>query len=160
MSLNNISLPAPLLADLYRHALIQSTARPVPEAAPVAYLGSNKKNVLILVKKDDAAYLPDGELLFLTTVLSACGLDLSHVAIVNCYNNKASATDLFRQFEPRQLLLFDVSPQALSLSSAPAYKVTSTGSLQFVAAPSLAEIEPAKEAKKALWLSLKQLFSL
>ena len=88
MSLNNISLPPQLLADLYQHVLVQGTATAMHVKESIPFLGKNGKNILIVVNKKEAVYLPDTELGFLTTVLSACNLDLSHVAIVNWHHLK------------------------------------------------------------------------
>jgi DNA polymerase III psi subunit len=162
MSLNNISLPSQLIADLYHHALVQDTARAMPVKKAVPFLGKNEKNILIVVNKDDAPYLPDNELAFLTNVLSACQLGLSDVAIVNWNNsNDKKPEALFEQLFTSKIILFDVEPSAFGLSpDIQQYAVVKGVVHQFVAAPSLSEIEKNKEAKKQLWMALKQLFSI
>lgn len=161
MSLNNISLPSKLLADLYQNVLIQDTATAVPITEPIPFLGKNGKNILILVNKKKEAYLPEKELQFLTTVLSACQLDLSAVAIVNWFHLKQkSFAAVSEQFKPKQLLLLDVEPEEIGLFSMPSYTVTSFSELQAVTAPSLTTIESSVETKKLLWAALKKLFCL
>ena len=162
MSLNNISLPSHLLAELYQNVLIQGTAMPVPEKANVTFLGKNQKNILIVVNKTESPYIPDNELSFLTNVLSACQLGLQDVAIVNWDKLIEKNYQLvLEQLKSREVILFDVSPGTFALpESFPQYAVGSTDENKFVIAPSLSDIESNKEAKKQLWLALKQLFSI
>jgi hypothetical protein len=161
MSLNNISLPLHLLADLYRTALVQGKASAAPAQTPLPFLGKNEKNILILVNQKNAAYLPEKELQFLTTVLSACALDLSHVALVNWALLKEKSLPVLRaQLSPQKILLLDVKPEEAGLPQSQAYAVQAQEGVEFVTAPSLAEIEKTKQAKSNLWMALKQLFCL
>lgn len=162
MSLNNISLPSNLIADLYHHVLVQDIARAVPVKKDVLFLGKNGKNILIVVNNADAPFLPDNELAFLTNVLSACQLGLMDVAIVNWHTlQEKEPAVLFEQLKSKEIILFDVEPSELGLpANTQQYVVTKTKLHQFVAAPSLREVEKAKEAKKQLWMALKQLFCI
>ena len=68
MSLNNISLPAQLIADLYEFSLIErEPALSTPQ--PIKFLGKNEKKILILVSKDNIAFVEDEELDFLSSIL-------------------------------------------------------------------------------------------
>ena len=155
--LNNISLPPQLLADLYQHVLVQDTARPVP----VPFLGNNGKNILIVVNNEAFPFLPDGELAFLTTVFSACALDLSHVAIVNWHLFAEKSPDiLLHQLKPHQILLLGVAPSELDFPQVEKYVIKKFHSLSFVAAPSLSVIQGSTEEKKGLWSALKKLFGI
>lgn len=162
MSLNNISLPSQLVVDLYQNVLLQDNARVVPVKKDVPFLGKNGKNILIVVNKNDAPFLPDNELSFLTNVLSACQLGLMDVAIVNWQKLEEQDVDnIWEQLKSRDVLLFDTDPTLFDLpGSMQPYTVSKSGGRQFVIAPSLSEIEKNKEAKKQLWLSLKQLFGI
>ena len=162
MSLNNISLPSRLVADLYQNVLVQGTASAVPVKKDVPFLGKNGKHILILVNNTDVPYLPDNELSFLTNVLSACQLGLMDVAIVNWSKlEDENPGELFNQLKSRQVILFDVKPSAFGLpSNLQPYIVAKDDVHQFVAAPSLSAIEANKEAKKQLWMALKQLFGI
>jgi hypothetical protein len=162
MSLNNISLPSQLLADLYQNVLVQGNARAVPVKEDVAFLGKNEKNILIVVNNDDAPFLPDNELSFLTNVLSACQLGLMDVAIVNWQQLRVKDPEIvLEQLQSKNVLLFDTAPSQFGLPvNMPPYTVHKTVTHQFVVAPSLTEIEKNKEAKKQLWLALKQLFGI
>lgn len=161
MSLNNISLPSQLVVSLYQNTLIEGNARPMPQKKLVTYLGKNEKNILIIVNHKSVRFLPDKELEFLTTVLSACGLDLSHVAIVNWQKAEEKDETVIYQFGSKQILFLDVSPEVVGLPSNPVqYFVQKQGNLQYAYAPSLSQIEKTKQAKSQLWTALKQLFCL
>ena len=162
MSLNNISLPSQLLADLYQKALVQSNASAMPVKPPVPFLGKNEKNILIVVSKKEAPYLPDDELAFLTNVLSACQLGLSDVAIVNWQKlEHHTPKDIFNQFITKKVILLDVEPSVLGLTGKlQPYTVINDDFCQFVVAPSLTDIEKSIEAKKQLWNALKHLFGI
>ena len=162
MSLNNISLPSQLLADLYQHSLVSGTATTVPAKAAVPFLGKNGKNILILVNKPDVPYLPDAELSFLTKVLTACQLSLMDVAIVNWNNlSQQDPEDVLRQTATRFVILFGLEPSGLGIPSQTSlFTVQSFFDRPAVTAPALHEIEPSKEAKAQLWVALKQLFGI
>jgi hypothetical protein len=162
MSLNNISLPTQLLADLYQNALVQGTASAMPAKKDVPFLGKNGKNILIVVNKTDAPFLPDNELSFLTNVLSACQLGLMDVAIINLQKIAGENTsEIVEQFQSKEVILFDVDPAHFHLpSTIQQYVISKKNEQSFVVAPSLGEIEKSKEAKKELWMALKQLFGI
>lgn len=162
MSLNDIILSPQLMADWYPHALVEGAARAMPQLPLVPYTGRNEKKILIVVSKPAAAGLPKEELSFLTKVLSACGLGLADVAIVNW--SKAPHQDvtvLMEQFNPKSVILFDITPEPFGLPAGTLlYTVIGLQNAQFVLAPSLSEIEKTKEAKGNLWAALKQLFGI
>ena len=162
MSLNNISLPSSLIADLYQNALVQDTARAVPVKKNLSFLGKNGKNILIVVNKSEVAYLPDNELNFLSNVLLACQLSLADVAIVNWQNSgNQQPQHIIEQLNSAQIILFDVQPALFGLNNdTPHFSITKTDNVPVVTAPSLSEIEKNKEHKKQLWMSLKTLFGI
>lgn len=160
MSLNNIILPTSLLAELYRRSLVDGPVRPANVSSRVPFLGNYEKAILILVHHPKTSFLPDKELTFLTTVLSACGLGLTHVAIVNTAAVNEEQ-DIVAQFSPKEILLLNVSPAVAGLPpDVPAYAVQGSRSVQYVHAPSLTEVEKTKQSKSKLWVALKQLFCL
>ncbi len=161
MSLNNISLSPQLMAGLYHRSLVEVEATSWPQKKAIPFLGQAQKYILILVSHNNAPFLPDKELAFLTTVLSACSLDLSHVAIVNRHTIEDRAGLVLQQFQPKQILFLDVAPDVVGFpSNLPHYSVQEKDAIQFVAAPSLSEIEKTKQSKSQLWTALKQLFCL
>jgi hypothetical protein len=181
MSLNNIELPATVIADLYQNTLIDTgkidleTAAPSPETkkgkgsvpetntgSPWKSLGDNQKNILIIVKNDSAVYLPDNELTFLTGILGACKLSLADVAVVNLDGHPgASYKELTTFYKTKIVLLFDTEPAAFGLPmSFPHYQLQAFAGNTFLYAPSLKELENDKIEKSKLWVCLKRLFNL
>lgn len=162
MNLNTISLPPQLVADLYPHSLVNETAAAPPLLPPVPALGKGGKGILIVVNKPEVPFLPDGELDFLTKVLTACQLGLADVAIINWH--KAPHQDspaMLEQFRATEVLLFDVNPAFFGLpESLPPFAPYSFQNRQYVVAPALQEIEKTKETKGQLWAALKQVFAL
>ncbi len=161
MSLNNITLSHSLLAELYANVLVQGPSVKKPAMPPVSFLGKNEKNILILVNQKDTVYLPEKDLAFLSTVLSACQLGLSDIAIVNwALFKEGSFVILQEQLSPKKVLLLDVKPEGVGLPSSEFYTVKSHVGLEFVATPALSEIEKTKQTKSRFWVALKELFCL
>lgn len=175
-----------MVSDLYTNTLVESStsnvpitldttlpetapapqpAAPVPKEVPaqrgVNFLGRNEKGILILVSKDDAVYLPDGELNFLTTILSACQLSLADVAIVNWKTAQTDLEPLQQQLATRFILLFDVSPLEAGLPiNFPHFQIQQFNGRTYLSSPALAEVEKEVTIKRQLWPSLKKMFSI
>ena len=186
MSLNDIKLKPRLISDLYTNSLVEThtssvpvmpaaakTSAPAlaPAAAPKVteapttrsanFLGRNEKGILVLVAKDDAVYLPDGELNFLTTILSACQLSLGDVAIVNWKTTHPDLEPLQQQLGSRFVLLFDVSPLEAGLPiNFPHFQIQQFNGRTYLASPALSEVEKEVGIKRQLWPSLKKMFSI
>lgn len=186
MSLNDIKLQPRLVSDLYANTLVDTNTSSVPITAeieqPVAapasqpaaaapkeapaqqgvnFLGRNEKGILILVSKDDAVYLPDGELNFLTTILSACQLSLADVAIVNWKTSRTELEGLQQQLGSRFILLFDVSPLEAGLPiNFPHFQIQQFNGRTYLSSPTLSDVEKEVAIKRQLWPSLKKMFSI
>ena len=133
MDLNNIEFPASLVAELYPSSLIESNDIPAKKALmaevgkddvpPITIkgnnatwksLGSNHKNILIIVKSSEAVHLADNELTFLTGILTACKLTLADVAILNLNKHpEASYKELTKYFKSKIVLLFEIEHHSL-----------------------------------------------
>lgn len=175
MDINNIELPGTMVVDLYQSTLVDGTeAKEKVAVAPLATssiaeekstfksLGNNQRNVLIIVKSNEAVYLPDNELAFLTGILGACKLSLADVAIVNLTNySDASYKELTTFFKSKIALLFDVEPSQFGLPmSFPHYQLQPFANNSFLYSPSLKDLENDKVEKSKLWVCLKRLFNL
>jgi hypothetical protein len=181
MSLNNIELPATVIADLYQHSLVDTgkiitqkttVSTAVPEKKEPAAeanredawksLGNNQKNILIIVKNEEFAWLPDNELTFLTGILSACQLSLADVAIVNLDKHPGvSYKELLAFFKSKIVLLFDTEPASFGLPiNFPWYQLQAFAGNTFLYAPSFKQLENDKVEKSKLWVCLKRLFNL
>ncbi|MEI2738261.1 MAG: hypothetical protein V9F01_05705 [Chitinophagaceae bacterium] len=176
MDLNHIELPVSVVADLYHSSLVEdgtaitkttSKEAPAPAAetitpAPWKSLGSNQKNILIVLKSNGVVHLADHELTFLTGILGACKLSIADVAIVNLNNHpEATYKELTSFFKSKIAFLFDIEPSAFGLPmSFPHYQLQAFAGNSFLFSPSLAKLENDKVEKSKLWVCLKRLFNL
>ncbi|MET0637816.1 MAG: hypothetical protein ABWZ25_17430 [Chitinophagaceae bacterium] len=138
------------------------TATVPSESIPWKFLGNNKKQVLIVVSYEGAAYLPDEELSFLTKMLGACKLSLDDVAIVNsAFYPAARSSDYLRFFRSKVLFLFGPDPASFGLPlSFPHYQVQSFAGTTFLYTPALEERLRDELFKSKLWVCLKRIFNL
>lgn len=181
MGINNIELPAVVIADLFHSALLEqnhiiANKKSLPNLPVIdtasdtnenkvkewKSLGSNNKKILILVDNPDAVHLPDNELTFLTGVLSACNLSLADVAILNINKNPTVAyKELTTFFSTKIVLLFDIEPSAFGLPmSFPHFQIQAFSGNSFLYSPSLKSLRNDKILKSKLWICLKRLFNL
>jgi len=166
MSLDNIQLTPFLLQELFKKSLIELDASELHEerrsASSFTILGNNRKRIIILVADDETLYLPDEQLNFLLGILSACGLTMEDVAIVNIKKNRNltyKAIEL--ELKGASILLFGVSAAQINLPiEFPHYQVQSFNNQTYLAAPVLQEIQNSKEEKTKLWNCLKQFFAI
>jgi len=174
MNLNQIQLPASVIADLYRNSLVAIDAD-FPVEAPVVslkkperssnkwkYLGENRKNILLVVNYNNTVYLPDEELSFLTNILGACKLSLADVAIVNKNNyEEVNYKELIAQFSSRIIFLFDVDPVSFGLPvTFPHFQLQPFANATFLFTPSLFDCNSDPLLKSKLWVCLRRLFNI
>jgi hypothetical protein len=174
MDLNNIELTPQLAASWYSFTLVdnfsnETIEKPEPitrvtETAEPAFkfLGSNGKNILLIVNYSDATHLPDEELTFLTSILTACKLDLGDVAIVNRNNYPDSFyKDYKDHFNSKIVLLFGIDPVSFGLPvDFPQFQVQSFANTTFLYSPPLEERKKDQLFKSKLWVCLKRIFSI
>lgn len=168
MPLNNLELPASLVVDLYKNSLLE-----INDSAPVQptqttndnewkYLGKNEKNILIIVNYPETMNLPDEQLNFLTSMLSACKIGITDVAIVNMKNyNGASYKYFVDHFKSKIIFLYGIEPLTVDLPlSFPHFQVQSFANSKFLYTPSLDELEKDKVLKSKLWVCLRRIFGI
>ncbi|MGZ8549288.1 MAG: hypothetical protein ACXWV2_01450 [Chitinophagaceae bacterium] len=182
MGLNDLNLSASILAELYSTSLINPDQNdiipPSQSIMPIAveirqelgtinettwkYLGSNQKNILIVVDYDTAVHLPDEELNFLTNMLAACKLGLGDAAIVNLNNYKNTRySEFLAQFKSKIVFLFGVEPSVFGLPvSFPYFQVQSVANCTFLYSPALGEQRKDALLKSKLWVSLRTIFGI
>ncbi len=181
MDLNNIELPASVVADLYRNFLVGENVKTkeaiIPEPVEkkegeVALkiqtvqgwksLGSNQRNILVVVDHDKLVHLPDEDLHFLTEILGACRLSLDDVGIVNRNNYKDMPyKELLTHFKSRKVLLFGIDPATFGLPmNFPYFQVQAFHDNSFLYSPSLKNLGNDKLLKSKLWICLKRIFNI
>jgi hypothetical protein len=163
MSLENVRLSPLSIQNLYQQnlVLIQKDKKKAKAASnTIKYLGSNEKNITILVYNEDTAFLTDNELDFLSKILSACKLTLADVAIINLHKEKdLDHEKISNAFAPGRLLLFGLEPIAIKLPfQIPNFQVQKHNNQVYITAPALNALESDKELKKLLWACFQQIF--
>lgn len=166
MSLDNIQLPSIVLQDLFKNSLIDLNSGKATKLsidnAGINYLGSNKKNVSIIVKDASTIYLPDDQLNFLIGILSACKLSMAEVALVNKAQHPAlNYNTLEQELSAAVILLFGITPEQLELPlQFPQYQIQKFNNQIYLSAPGLDVLQGDKAEKTKLWNCLKQVFSI
>ena len=170
MSLQDLQLPAALLAELYSTCLIEpgvghatknETAK-VDKQATLS-LGGNAKRISIFVADSSHVFINDEELAWLQKMLQACNLTLGDVAIVNIHSQKISITGVRKELSPARVLLLGPTPSDLELPfNFPQFKMQEHDRCIYLAAPSVhtlnQENKDAKVLKSKLWVSLQKFF--
>ena len=153
MDLNQIQLSPRQIAELYATVLVDTPAMVVPDTVDASFLGGNAQRILIIVKDEHHAYLPERELQFLKSILSACKLTLADVAIVNWLRHAPKPlADLLTALAPSSVLLFAITPQEIGLPvHFPHYQLQALNGQTYLSAPALTEVEHDKAQKKRLW---------
>jgi hypothetical protein len=169
MSLNNISLPPSLVAELYKSALVESPAGEIKNETVVPvpgkhwkYLGNNKKNILVVVHYNDFPILPDNELAFLSRMLSACKLNLDDVAVVNRHNHTVIFYKEYAEhFNCKTVLLFGIEPGSFGLPLIfPEYQVQHFSGCDFLFTPAMEILQKDELLRTKLWVCLKKMFNI
>jgi hypothetical protein len=161
MSLNNIELTPMILTQLYPDSLVETGSVPTSEKTDVRFLGSNHKNIVVIVRHEDVPVLPDEELNFLTSILAACKLGLIDIALVNAASTNENGLQSLITDAAKSVLLFGTDPLSIGLPiNFPPFQLQQFDQRTYLYSPSLRELEQDKGLKSKLWTSLKNLFSI
>ncbi len=172
----NNSLPDFILADLYKNNLVivnediklaknKTYVEEKSIEVKPSFLGGNLQKISILVTENEAVYLNEASLQFLSSILGACKLNLGDVAVINYLNHPVSYAHVKENLSPRIILLFGVSAKAFQVPfSVPLYQVQQHDNCTFLWAPPLenilGETQEARLEKSKLWLCLKKIFAV
>lgn len=166
MSLNNLSLPANLVTELYRNSLISEvpvfSERKTKPGEEVRFLGENRKHILVIVNDPESVHIADEQLSFLTKLLASTDHSLADVAIINLNQLKTvNPAGITQQLKSRLVFLFGVEPTDFGLPvSFPQFQVQALNKVQYLFSPSLNELEKDKLSKSKLWVCLKRIFNI
>jgi hypothetical protein len=166
MDLNNIQLTPATVTALFKNTLYTEESKQVEKVkedkSTFKYLGQNNKKILLLVNYADAAFLPDKQLDFLTSILGACKFSLADVAILNMANaGDVNYKIMTKELQMQHALLFGISPDSLSLPvNFPVYQIQAFSNCTYLYVDSLEALEADKELKTKLWLCLKKIFGI
>lgn len=166
MSLDNINLPPTVLQQLFKHSLIELKNEQIPAEKSITKkfttLGNNRSHILIVVDNDEALYMPDDQLKFLSGILAACNLTLEDVAILNIKRNKmVTYKTLTQELIPEKLFLFGLTPDRIELPlDFPTYQIQQYNNQVYMTAPALSHFKDNNSEKTKLWNCLRQIFSI
>ncbi|MEZ5027220.1 MAG: hypothetical protein R2765_00370 [Ferruginibacter sp.] len=166
MSLDNIQLPACIIAGLYNKSLYDlKPYKPVQvndNDEKLLYLGENLKHVTIIVDNNEAIYLPDEQLSFLLDILTACKLKMADVSVINLSKNlHCTYKEISNILKSEIVLLFGLHPDAINLPlQIPHYQVQKFNNQVFLSSESLSQLQKDKSEKLKLWNCLKKIFSI
>lgn len=170
MSLNQVKLNRELIAQLYQSVLvelpgnssIESHVAGQPISGKIKSLGGHKKKICIIVKEQEAVFLKDEQLAYLTRILMACKLTLEDVALINIQDVvQPHYQQLQQQYPSSTCLVFGLSPQNLQLPvDFPFFQLQKIESCTYLFAPALELLEPQKTDREKLWQSLRKQFNV
>lgn len=165
-SFKNIHLPDFVLAEMYKNNIVSTKTEAQPKSTPIGFLGDNKKNIAILLQDDDAVFINDERLNFLSNILQACHLTLADVAIINIKNQPdIHYQNIVEQLQPKFILLFDININAIGFSNnLQLYQLQKINDYTIMSAAPLdkmlSKTQEAKIEKSKLWMSLKIMFNI
>ncbi|MFM1857745.1 MAG: hypothetical protein RLZ05_805 [Bacteroidota bacterium] len=170
MSLNQVKLPPELLAQLYHRVLVELPGEPSIKNQPIEQsnttkiksLGGHKKKICIVVAEQEAVFLKDEQLAYLTRILMACKLTLEDVALINIQEvAHPNYQHLQQQYPSTTCILFGLTPQNLQLPvDFPFFQLQKIEGCTYLFAPALDLLEPQKADREKLWQSLRKQFNV
>ena len=165
MSLHNIQLPGFIIQDLFQKSLVDlSTTKDKIKNTPneIQYFGGNRQHIALLVNNPDAVFVADGQLTFLSGILTACKLTFDDIALINIATlPSVSYKTLSENLLPETIIMFGISPHRLQLPFViPEFQKQSYNNQVYLSVPDLNNLEESKELKRKLWTALQQIFSL
>lgn len=177
MNFNQNQLPNFVLTNLYTNSLViineqveekQSDTVSINEPLkqnPIAFLGENKKQIVLLVNEENAVFITDEQYSFMSNLLTACKLNMADVALINLYNINITYHQLQQQFTAKNVVLFNISTSQIQLPfSIPHYQLQDYAGCKFMVANSINDFmqttQQAKLLKSKLWVCLKNMFNI
>lgn len=134
-------------------------AVPVAPAVEFKYLGSNKRNILILVNDDQNEVSDEAGRELLRKIVKSVNLTANDFALLNYAKYKgADFKQLQTYFSCNLVFAFGVTPAQLSIATLhPENAVVSEGAVSMIFSGELKALDQNPAGKKALWGSLQSL---
>ncbi len=162
MSIDNLRLNPLSILHLYeKNIVLTNLSKEVTKKVDKLYLGNNSKNITILVYYENATFISDDDLSFLTNILNACKLSLDNVAIINTRENYINWTNIIETTNPKQLLFFGVKPTDFGMPILfSEYHIQNYNNISCLLSDSINKLILDKNLKTSLWTCLKTLFNI
>jgi len=153
--------------EAYNYTALPSE-QPVPQPEPIViletkqvafnYLGSNKKNFLIIVHYSGIDFMADAHLTALQNTLKRLDFELDDVAILNLANHiEADHEMIVSHFSPQKLLLMGKNALPKNISSLTLNEQQTQGNCAMLFTFSFDEMMDSNDYKKAFWEQMKLL---
>jgi len=139
---------------------VMSSAKVVPinEAIEFKFLGSNKRNVLILVNDSENEVSDEKGRELLRKIVKSVNLTAADFALLNYAAYPDVKFEEFRSyFSPALVFAFGVGPAQLALPEQPSNTIVEEGEVRLIFSSELKMLDQDGTAKKTLWGSLQKL---
>jgi len=122
------------------------------------YLGSNKKNFLVLVNYADQEFIKDDHLAALESVLSRLGHSREDIAILNLAKlDWADHGAILEHFTPKTMVILGQKARPSGMSNLKFNQVEKTGPINVLHTFAFDEMMTNVDNKKAFWEQMKNL---
>ncbi|MEP6926742.1 MAG: hypothetical protein ABI834_03855 [Ginsengibacter sp.] len=165
MSIDNIPLHNFLYQNFFEKNLVDlkaNTADNILNQIPdIIFFGGNQKKIIIVFNNSQNKFLGDIQMKFLDDILTACGLTISDVALVNIFHRNITHYQLMMQLHPKKVLIFGIPSNNLDLPfNIPFFQIQNFQEQVFMLSPSIEELQMNTELKKSLWECLQKIFNI
>lgn len=177
MSLQKVDIPRQFIASLYGENLVWlSMNGPQKQNSPVghskdnvaeevqtkqtdriSFLGQYQQKIIWLVNNEEHAFADKADMALLESILKACGLQLSDIALINLHGGSFNFEDLKTSFTPQRIIVLG-SAFGFFPANLPLHAKTQFDDITVVTGASLQTMQSDKEAKGKLWNLLKPIF--
>lgn len=132
---------------------------------PIKYLGDHLKKIIVLVNDENAVHLNETDLGLLSSILNACKLTLSDIALINIAQQPLALHEMLITLPSQFVISFDINSTQIKIKlPTTLYKPIVLGDTQILFSNSLQSMQGAdqnaKLEKSKLWNALKLLFKL
>ncbi|MBS1632116.1 MAG: hypothetical protein JST10_06030 [Bacteroidetes bacterium] len=168
MALNQILLTPAIITEFYSNCLIETASvnehpeRKTKNEIIWNFTGTNKNKILVLTNYPDRKVFSHQQQSFLKRMFEACKINFSDIALMNISQNpEADYNKLYKFFESRVIILFDIEPSSLGIPlSFPQFQVQPFGNCLFLFTPSIEKLEEDSLQRSKLWICLKRIFNI
>lgn len=121
------------------------------------YLGSNKKNFLVLVSYDDHEFMKDEHLAALESVLGRLGYNRDDVAVFNLKAGEATLLEITGYFDPKTMVILGKMAIPAGMDDLKLNSIETSGNVKVLYTFSFDEMMADVTHKKAFWEQMKNL---
>lgn len=177
MSLQKVDIPRQFIASLYGENLVRlSTNNTQHQESPlvqdnddvakesqikqtdrIPFLGQYQQKIIWLVNNEGHAFADKADMALLESILKACGLQLSDIALINLHGAQFNFEDIKTSFQPQRIIVLG-SAFGFFPANLPLHAKTQFDDITVVTGASLQTMQSDKEAKGKLWNLLKPIF--